>query len=78
MLSGIPQRPRGVEEIEGRGSFKCIGACEVNMTRHLLATSAAEVGVEEEKFEAGHELVLAEAVPRSHAGAAEDTTADLQ
>ena len=48
------------------------------MTRHLLATSAAEVRVEEEKFEAGHELVLAEALTRSHAGAAGDTTADLQ
>ena len=71
------QRPRGVEEIEGRGSFKCLGACEANMTRHLLAASAAKVGVEEEELEAGYELVPADALARSDAGATEDTTADL-
>jgi hypothetical protein len=71
------QLPRGVEEIEGRGSFKCIRACEANMTRHLLAAYADEVEVEEEELEVGHEMVLADALPRSHARTAEDTTADL-
>jgi hypothetical protein len=48
------------------------------MARHLLAAYSDEGGVEDKEFEAGHELMLAEALPRSHARAAEDSTGDIQ
>jgi hypothetical protein len=56
--------PSGIERIEGQGGFEPIGACEVNVARHLITASAAKVGVKEEEREAGLELVVAEALPR--------------
>jgi hypothetical protein len=65
------QFPRDVEEIDGPGAGERIGACQTKMTRDLTAASAAAVGVEEEERVAGHELVVAVGLPRSHDGAAE-------
>src|SRR5712664_3176204 len=59
------QVSRGVEEVEGRGGCERIRACKADGLRHLFATSATAVGVEEEKLKAGLKIVVADPLPRA-------------
>ena len=59
------QVSRGVEKIERRAGVECIWACKANGLCDHFATAARAVGVEEEKFKAGLEIVVADPLPRA-------------